>query len=163
MTQETKKQQNIRRLRRDGRTDENLNVVAYENEASQPLAWTGDDEAPYVKILHGDTDDYTLFDSAALVETGTIYAGDVRLFKATIINGTATLYYFFFFNGTIATANIVWRGIVPASGGVLGYDFDTQGIRCRTALRFAVSSTLATYTAPGVKAVTVDAAYRAIL
>lgn len=48
---ETGTQGGIRRLRRDSRSDENVQLIGYETEEGKVLASTGDREAMYVKVL----------------------------------------------------------------------------------------------------------------
>lgn len=54
MVDESDRQKSIRRLRRDGRTDEDIDVVGYTREDGSVRAWTGDDEGPYVKVINDD-------------------------------------------------------------------------------------------------------------
>lgn len=54
MSHETTNQERRRRDRTDDRAQGEL--VAYEDENGNALAWTGDDEAPYVRVLPADDD-----------------------------------------------------------------------------------------------------------
>jgi len=54
---ESQQQKRLRALRRDSRSaDGGSEPVAYQNETGEVLTWTGDDEAPYVKVISASTD-----------------------------------------------------------------------------------------------------------
>lgn len=181
---ETSIQDQLRRLRRDVRQDENKDIVGYQSEDGQGLAWTGDDDAPYVKLAGTITpitiaepvdindlppttaaagNSLTLSRSTALendrivkLTSGTLYA-----MRASLNAASATHLWLQLFNINIAPVLgevPIWSAALPA-GAIEVSEEIPWGFWCSAGIVLGISSTHLTYTSAGDLAV-FQAAYR---
>lgn len=72
---ESAAQTRLRRARRGARDDGRAHLVGYTAPGGNKLAWTGDDEAPYVKVINA-ADDPVLVEVVGNVASGDVDAGN---------------------------------------------------------------------------------------
>lgn len=150
----------LRTVRRDGRQDENLLVSGYVNQSGLPIAWTGDDEAPYVKVIESDDDLLWYFSpAAALQESQTVFTGGGFIFEGSIVSGTAALDLYIQFFDALTPIDASMFKVAPLPKlGMFSFNFP-KGRLIRTGFTIAISSTLSGYTAVGSDVATFEIGY----
>jgi len=161
--------------------NEQGDLVAYEDEGGQRLIWTGDEEAPYVKVVNSIDDPVVI----SPVEGGTaviFYRGTatqqvaiatgavkVRQVRAILEASVVTDRFFMIFDAAAPVANgatPVWQALVP--GGLTtvtthaeaGDDFEPiGGLALTDGFVLAISTTPGTLTLPGVADTYFEATY----
>ena len=176
---ETDAQKSRRRNRVDSR-DEQGTTVAYQNEGGQELVWTGDDEAPYVKVVNESDDPVvispvsgtpTVFYRSTAAQQVTIAIGElhVRQIRAALAPAVITDRFLMIFDAAVPVINgavPVWQALVP--GGLTtatthaeaGDDFEPiGGLPLTTGFVLASSTTIGTLTLSGVNDTYFEATY----
>jgi hypothetical protein len=80
-------QRRAQRIKRDSRKSELDQPVGYQNDRAETLAWAGDDDAPYVKVINDSTDPVyvTIAGGAVTIEQ------PVAVFQQPLATNTAAL------------------------------------------------------------------------
>lgn len=104
------------------------------------------------------TDSQRRYTSQAAEEARTVKAGGGRLYKLLVANVNASARYLYVFDNTASSGALLLPPIPVAASGLAEVTLP-GGLRFSTALRFAASSTIATFTAAGANDVYVTAEY----
>ena len=139
-----------RRVRRDGRVDENITVAGYITPIGETVGWTGDEEAPYVKPIAPLK---IWVDTNGGLNSQIVANAPAEMFQLHLYNTSATKYELQLFNkkalpilGDVPKMCFPFPalGTVAVSFGEFnGRDDFTTGIV------WAISSTSLTYTPSG--------------
>lgn len=171
----------IQRLKRDSRDGGESVPVGYQNDAAQTRAWSGDDDAPYVKVVNPTSDPVNVSiggggtlgvfqvpqdgaaDALSVAYEPAVAAFEVakaaagRLYQIYVTNeGGGPLFFQIHNTAAAPSAGATpfmtqWR--VP-NQGALFVDFGEYGLYMSVGITIVSSSTYATYTASAGLAMT---------